>query len=99
MSPVNDFKWKCRCISVNSRQHWNFVEARRTGLPGVEELGELDNIVSCVPGRPIKPSKEYGKTSSIKARDDKWLMGVGLLHSTDETCESRRKEGGDISLT
>jgi hypothetical protein len=68
-------------------------------LLGVEELGEFDNNVSCVPGRPIKLSKEYGETSPIKARIAKWLMGVGLLHSTNETCESRWREGGNISLT
>ena len=69
-----------------------------TGLPGVGELGELDKGGYSVPGIPIKISKEYGKTSPRKVRNAKVIMGVGLLHSTNENCESRRREGGNISL-
>jgi hypothetical protein len=70
-----------------------------TILLGVVEHGELDNVIYNVPGRPRKFSNEYGKTTPRKGRIIKRLMGVGLLHSTNENCESRRRKGDSISLT
>jgi hypothetical protein len=61
---------------------------------GVGEHGELHIDMASVPGRACGFSRDrVCLTRPTKPRTTNELQAVGVAHSTDESCESRGREG------